>query len=87
MNKVLSRPTIVPLGKFGGVPINLLDLEDLFYVRREFSRADLEVGITREIARDVQGAAMAELSRRHGVAERRRARWLAARAIQRARQR
>jgi hypothetical protein len=82
-----SRPSIVPLGKFGGVPIVMLGLEDLCYVRREFSCADLEMGISREVARDVQGAVMSELSRRQRVAARRRGRWLAAQAIKRARQR
>ena len=88
MGEILqSRPTIIPAGKYAGVPITMLAVEDLIFLRHEFSRQDPLTGISPEIARDVQAAAMAELSRRQRVAEGRRARWMAARTIQSARQR
>jgi len=87
MDKVLSRPAIVPCGKLSGCRIGTLSVEDLIFLRHKFSRADPLTGISPKIARDVQAAAMAELSRRQGVGARRRTRWMAAQAIKRARQR
>jgi len=59
-----DRPTIIPSGKYADTPIAMLTVDDLRHVRREFNRVDVAV----------QGAAMAELTRRHRLARKRESR-------------
>ena len=67
-----SRPTVIPCGKYGGVPIAQLSIDDLVAARREFSRSDPAV----------QGAIMSVLHRRRVAARNRLGR---ARAVARSR--
>jgi hypothetical protein len=52
-----ARPTIIPFGKFQGCKITNLSMEELVVTRSEF----------RYVSGPVQGAIMAELSRREKV--------------------
>jgi uncharacterized protein (DUF3820 family) len=53
-----ARPTVIPFGKYAGVPIAWLARDDLLYLRHEFRYSDQET----------QSAVMAELSRRERAA-------------------